>query len=239
MGDFLKELSFVAARRCPYFPDIIAPVEEVLLWNVCLSPEQIDEYLAWGWRHNSWYFYRNSCSNCRRCLPIRVYVNAFNPSKSQLRILKKNVSTEFHVFEAKDFALRHIRKSLDIYNKFLHVRYNREPSDLDEYIDGFFVSPVPTLVSALFINGKLAGNGFLDLGKTSLSTIYFSFDPQFHFFSPGTFSIIKEIEWARDNGLKYYYLGYYIRELSSMKYKGLFRPFQLLDYDTGHWHERG
>jgi len=168
-----------------------------------------------------------------------VCVNAFNPSKSQLRILKKNVSTEFHVFEAKDFALRHIRKSLDIYNKFLHVRYNREPSDLDEYIDGFFVSPVPTLVSALFINGKLAGNGFLDLGKTSLSTIYFSFDPQFHFFSPGTFSIIKEIEWARDNGLKYYYLGYYIRELSSMKYKGLFRPFQLLDYDTGHWHERG
>jgi len=239
MEDFLKELSTVTNRRCSYFPDIIAPVEEVLLWNVCLSPEQTDEYLARGWRHNSWYFYRNSCGNCRRCLPIRVRVDAFKPSKSQLRILKKNVATEFHIFETKEFALRYIKDSFEIYNKFLHVRFNREPSSLDEYFDGFFVSPAQTLISALFINGKLAGNGFLDLGKTSLSTIYFSFDPQFHSFSPGTFSAIKEIEWAHDNGLKYYYLGYYIRELSSMKYKGLFRPFELLDYDTGRWLEGG
>ena len=239
MEDFLKELSTVTNRRCSYFPDIIAPVEEVLLWNVCLSPEQTDEYLARGWRHNSWYFYRNSCGNCRRCLPIRVRVDAFKPSKSQLRILKKNVATEFHIFETKEFALRYIKDSIEIYNRFLRVRFNREPSSLDEYFDGFFVSPAQTLISALFINGKLAGNGFLDLGKTSLSTIYFSFDPQFHSFSPGTFSAIKEIEWAHDNGLKYYYLGYYIRELSSMKYKGLFRPFELLDYDTGRWLEGG
>ncbi|NTW16565.1 MAG: GNAT family N-acetyltransferase, partial [Syntrophaceae bacterium] len=107
----------------------------------------------------------------------------------------------------------------------------------DEYIDAFFVSPVRTLVSAVFIHDTLAGNGFLDLGEKSLSTIYFSFDPHFSSLSPGTFSIMKEIEWARNNGLKYYYLGYYIRELSSMKYKGLFRPFQFLDYDSGRWED--
>jgi arginyl-tRNA--protein-N-Asp/Glu arginylyltransferase len=235
MGDFLKELSTVTNRSCSYFQDIIAPVEEVLLWNVRLSPEQTDTYLAWGWRHNSWYFYRNSCSNCRRCVPIRLRVDVFKPSKSQLRILKKNDASEFHIFETKEFALRYIRESVEIYNRFLRVRFNREPISLDEYIDAFFVSPVRTLVSAVFINGTLAGNGFLDLGEKSLSTIYFSFDPHFSSLSPGTYSIMKEIEWARNNSLKYYYLGYYIRELSSMKYKGLFRPFQFLDYDTGRW----
>lgn len=235
MGDFLKELSSVNNRVCSYFPEIIAPLEEVFLWNEHISPEQTDEYLARGWRHISSYFYRNSCSNCRRCLPIRLRVDKFMPSKSQQRVIKKNSETDFKIFELMDFALKYFEQSYAIYNRFLHIRYNRNPVDIGEYFTEFFVSPVKTLISALFINGELAGNGFLDLGKTSLSTIYFAFDPQFSFLSPGTFSIIKEIEWARKNGLKHYYLGYYIRELSSMNYKGLFRPFQLLDFETGRW----
>jgi arginine-tRNA-protein transferase len=235
--DFLKELSAVTRRACLYFPEIIAPVEEAFLWNTSLTPEQTDEYLAHGWRHVSWYFYRNNCSNCRRCLPIRVPVDKFKPSKSQRRVLKRNTNTEFRMFEPVDFALKYIKQSLSLYNRFLDIRYNRAPRDLGEYYNEYFVSPAQTLVSALFINGELAGNGFLDLGKTSLSTIYFSFDPRFSSFSPGTLSIFKEIEWARENGLRYYYLGYYIHEISAMRYKGLFRPFELLDYNTGRWKE--
>jgi len=235
--DFIKELSTFTRRVCLYFPEIIAPVEEAFLWGVSLSPDQTDEYLAQGWRHVSWYFYRNTCSNCQRCLPIRVPVDKFKPSRSQRRVLKKNMKTEFKMFEPVDFALKYIKQSLLLYNKFLDIRYNRARRDLDEYYNEYFVSPAQTLVSALFINGELAGNGFLDLGKTSLSTIYFSFDPRFSSFSPGTFSILKEIEWARKTGLRYYYLGYYIREIGAMRYKGLFRPFELLDYSIGHWRE--
>lgn len=235
--DFIKELSAVTRRVCLYFPEIIAPVEEAFLWGVSLSPEQTDEYLANGWRHVSWYFYRNSCSNCRRCLPIRVPVDKFKPSKSQRRVLKKNIETEFKMFDPVEFALKYIKQSLLLYNRFLDIRYNKAPRDLGDYYNEYFVSPAQTLVSALFINGELAGNGFLDLGKTSLSTIYFSFDPRFSSFSPGTFSILKEIEWAQKNGLRYYYLGYYIHEISAMRYKGLFRPFEIVDYSTGCWEE--
>ncbi len=235
--DFLKELSVVTRRLCLYFPEIIAPVEEAFLWDVSLAPEQIDKYLAHGWRHVSWYFYRNNCSNCRRCLPIRVPVDKFKPSKSQRRVLKKNIETEFKMFEPVDFALKYIKQSLSLHNRFLDIRYNKAPRDLGEYYNEYFVSPAQTLVSALFINGELAGNGFLDLGKTSLSTIYFSFDPRFSSFTLGTFSILKEIEWARKNSLRYYYLGYYIHEIGAMRYKGLFRPFELLDYSTGRWKE--
>ncbi len=233
--DFLRELSTVANRVCSYFPEITSTIDEVCLGDVRLSPEETDAYLARGWRHVSWYFYRNACSNCRRCLPIRLRVDAFKPSKSQRRILKKNIDTEFRMFEPMDFAVKYIEQSLSLHNKFLRDRYNRIPIGIAEYFSEFFVSPVRTLISALFVNGELAGHGFLDLGKTSLSTVYFSFDPQFSHLSPGTFSILKEIEWAREKGLKYYYLGYYIREISSMQYKGSFRPFQLLDFDTGRW----
>jgi len=235
--DFLRELSSVTQRPCTYFPEITAPVEEAFLWNVNISPAQTDEFLARGWRHVASYFYRNSCKDCRRCLPIRVPADLFEPSKSQRRVLRKNAETEFRMFEPAEFAAKYIRKSLLLYNRFLRIRYRKPPCDLGSYFNEFFVSPTPGLVSAVFIDGKLAGNGFLDLGETSLSTIYFAFDPGFSDFSPGTFSILKEIEWARMAGLKYYYLGYCIREISAMRYKGLFRPFQLLDFDTGKWKE--
>ena len=236
--DFLAEISTVTPRVCPYFTEITASAEEVFLLNVSLPPELTDDYLARGWRHNSWYFYRNNCRDCRRCIPIRVPVGSFKPSKSQRRVLKKNMTTEFKMFEPLDFAVNYIEQSLSLFNKFLKVRYDKSPQELGEYFTEFFISPTQTRISALFIGGELAGNGFLDLGETSLSTIYFSFDPRFSAFSPGTFSILKEIEWARENGLKYYYLGYYIREISSMKYKNAFRPSELMDFDTGLWHER-
>jgi arginine-tRNA-protein transferase len=235
--DFLRDLSSITHRPCTYFPEITAPVEEAFLWNATLSPRQTDEFLARGWRHVSSYFYRNSCSNCRRCLPIRVPVGMFEPSKSQRRVLKKNTETEFKMFEPAEFVVKYIKKSLSLYNRFLRIRYHKPPCDLDGYFNEFFVSPTRLLVSALFINGRLTGNGFLDLGEISLSTIYFSFEPRFSSFSPGTFSIMKEIEWARERGLKYYYLGYCINEISAMRYKGLFRPAELLDFDTGEWKE--
>jgi len=233
--DFLKRSCTVTPRECAYFPEIISPIEEVFLWHGYLSPEQTDDYLARGWRRSSWYFYRNSCPECRRCLPIRLEMDAFRTSKSQRRILRKNENTKFRLFKPMDFAEKYIRKSLEIHNRFLRVRYKKPPRHMDEYFSEFFLSPVETIVSAMFINGMLAGNGFLDLGKTSISTVYFSFDPHFSEFSPGTFSVLKEIEWARTHGIRYYYLGYLIRELSSMRYKGSFRPFELLNPDTGIW----
>ncbi|MEN6320365.1 MAG: arginyltransferase [Syntrophaceae bacterium] len=236
--DFLKELSTVTPRVCPYFTEITASAEEVFLLKVSIPPELTDEYLARGWRHNSWYFYRNSCRNCRRCLPIRIPINKFKPSKSQRRVLKKNMATDFKMFEPMDFAVKYFEQSLSLFNKFLKERYDKSPQGLGEYFTEFFISPTQTRISAVFIDGELAGNGFLDLGGKSLSTIYFSFDPRFSSFSPGTFSILKEIEWARENGLKYYYLGYYICEISSMNYKSAFRPFELMDFDTGIWQER-
>ena len=235
--DFLRDLSSVTYRPCTYFPEITAPVEEAFLWNANISPRQTDEFLARGWRHIASYFYRNSCRNCRRCIPIRVPVDMFEPSKSQCRVLRKNTETEFRMFEPAEFAVRYIKKSLLLYNRFLRVRYHKPPCDLVGYFNEFFVSPTRVLVSALFMDGRLVGNGFLDLGETSLSTIYFSFDPRFSSNSLGTLSILKEIEWARMRGLKYYYLGYCIREISSMRYKGMFRPFQLLDFDMGTWKE--
>jgi arginine-tRNA-protein transferase len=50
----------------------------------------------------------------------------------------------------------------------------------------------------------------------------------------GTFSALWEIEYAREQGIPHYYLGYFVRACASMNYKARFRPNEVLrDYE--HW----
>ena len=53
--------------------------------------------------------------------------------------------------------------------------------------------------------------------------------------SPGTYSILREIQYCKDNGLPFYYLGYYIADCEKMSYKGKFVPHELRDPLTGIW----
>jgi leucyl-tRNA---protein transferase len=45
--------------------------------------------------------------------------------------------------------------------------------------------------------------------------------------SLGTFSVLKQIEFALKNRIKYFYLGYYIADNSSLVYKARFRPNEI------------
>ena len=90
-------------------------------------------------------------------------------------------------------------------------------------------------MSRFSIEGKTIGIGFLDIGETSLSSIYFFFDTDYNKLSLGIYSALKEIEYAKNIGLKYYYLGYYIKELSSMNYKSQFKPYEYLDFSDMRW----
>ena len=42
--------------------------------------------------------------------------------------------------------------------------------------------------------------------------------------SLGTFSVVKQIEYALQKQIKYFYLGYYIADNASLVYKARFRP---------------
>jgi arginine-tRNA-protein transferase len=54
-------------------------------------------------------------------------------------------------------------------------------------------------------------------------------------YSPGIFSVIREIEFARDMGKEYYYLGYYVAECPRMRYKNTFRPTEKYSWDEKKW----
>jgi arginine-tRNA-protein transferase len=76
--------------------------------------------------------------------------------------------------------------------------------------------------------GRLIGVGLVDETQSALSSVYFYHDPVWRSRSPGTFSILQEIEYARQTGRRWLYLGYWIAACGSMAYKAGFAPHEVL-----------
>ena len=71
---------------CPYLPDRIANNRAFLAERI--DPEIYHAFMDAGFRRSGRVVYQPACPTCRACMPIRVPVATFQPSKSQRRSLK-------------------------------------------------------------------------------------------------------------------------------------------------------
>lgn len=69
------------------------------------------------------------------------------------------------------------------------------------------------------LDGKLIAVAVLDILPACVSSVYFFYDPDYHFLTLGVFSALWEIEYCRTLQLPYYYMGFYIHQCEKMKYK--------------------
>jgi arginyl-tRNA--protein-N-Asp/Glu arginylyltransferase len=90
------------------------------------------------------------------------------------------------------------------------------------------MSPVPTDIMRYYVDGRLAGLGWIDILPHSLSSVYFSFTPTYSSRSLGTFSILKQIELCHDLGKDWLQLGFWVQACQNMTYKSRFKPCQIL-----------
>ncbi|KAI8816508.1 arginine-tRNA-protein transferase [Fimicolochytrium jonesii] len=73
----------------------------------------------------------------------------------------------------------------------------------------------------------------LDILPQGVSSVYFMYDPDYGFLSLGTYSALREIAMTRAfmervEGVRYYYMGYYIHSCAKMRYKAQYKPSELL-----------
>ncbi len=230
MEQFLRQLVFPVSppHPCPYLPDQSAQQEVFLTRR--LDPEDYHMLMQMGWRRSGSLFYRPCCPSCDACTPIRVRTDAFRRSRSQRRVWRRNPDVRVSVAAPELTQEKH-----DLYVRYLRYQHDgtmgESLKDLHRFL---YASPVHTLETCYRIGGRLVGVGTLDVSATAASTVYFFWDPEEHRRSLGTFSALWEIEWARREGLCYYYLGYFIQGLPSMAYKANFRPHEVLTPD-GTW----
>ena len=214
------------AVECPYHLP-----HEAVFYQALFSPladRVMELFLASGYRRNGNCLYTMHCPDCISCIPIRLDVREMVFNRNQQRVLKRNrdVAIEFAPIEASD-------ENIDLCKKFLKNRYPHQSSDGKSYYDGFFLNTIiPGMELRYRLDGKLIGNGIVDIGANWMNAVYFYFDPDHAKRSPGVFNILSLINTCLDLEISYLYLGYYLREVSAMSYKDRFNPHYLYVDET-------
>ncbi|XP_026968607.1 arginyl-tRNA--protein transferase 1 isoform X4 [Sagmatias obliquidens] len=91
-----------------------------------------------------------------------------------------------------------------------------------------------------WLDGKIIAVGVIDVLPYCVSSVYLYYDPDYSFLSLGVYSALREIAFTRQlhektPQLSYYYMGFYIHSCPKMKYKGQYRPSDLLCPETYVW----
>jgi arginine-tRNA-protein transferase len=221
--------------ECPYLKD--RPYSFYFIHGSPVSGMHRDLMDA-GYRRHGKYFYRPVCDGCRECRVIRVNTESFRPSRSQKRILKRGRSLFRIDMGEPDFT----ESRLHLYERYIAARHPSDPTAPG--IKGstyreFFVESCAgknTKELQFYAGDTLCGVGIVDFASDSLSSVYFFFDPSISRHSPGIYSMLIEIEIAREANLGWYYPGYYIAGCDAMSYKASLRPHQIRN-DRGEWIE--
>lgn len=80
---------------------------------------------------------------------------------------------------------------------------------------------------------RLIACSLTDRLPDGLSMVYSFYDPEVRAQSLGTYMILDHIFYARELGLDYVYLGYWIEGSSKMEYKARFQPLE--EWTAGGW----
>ncbi len=186
-----------------------------------------------GFRRSQGVAYRPSCAGCTACVSVRVVTPEFVPNVTQRKLLRRHADLE--VVACRAWATDEQFQLLRRYLALRHPSGGMANMDEDDYADMIEHSPVNSLIVEYrepTINGrrgKLVGACLTDRQADGLSMIYSFFDPE-HVSRPalGNFIIMDHIMRARDAGLAYVYLGYWVKGSSRMEYKTRYRPLEIL-----------
>ncbi|MEH6593698.1 MAG: arginyltransferase [Halioglobus sp.] len=186
---------------------------------------------AMGFRRSGGHIYRPHCTDCNACIPARIPVDTFSPSRRQRRTLKRN----------RDLAIEHTpdikdSTSYELYRSYIEARHadgDMYPPDREQYESFLSNEWNCTDYYRFYDKGRLIAIAVVDVLEDGLSAIYTFFDPEASQRSLGGFAVLWQIEKAREMGLEYIYLGYWIRGCQKMAYKSEYRPLEL--YLNNRW----
>ena len=215
LAHFIDSRSF----QCGYFKDRKSLFEEYLLEDV--SEVEFEYLLAHGMRHFGDYFFRPRCQDCYQCIPIRVRTDEFKPTRNQKRALSSCKDVEVRIGDP-----RYTEEKFQLYltHKKRFFSLQDDVEDKQNFRLSFYVNTPFGIEFEYYLDGKLLGVALADQTSQSFSAIYTFYQVPDNKMSLGTFSVLKQMEYALQNRIKYFYLGYYIAENSSLVYKARFRP---------------
>jgi arginine-tRNA-protein transferase len=190
-----------------------------------------------GFRRSQNVLYRPACADCNACMSARIRVADFVPTKSQKRATKKN--TYLKRAAKSPWATE---AQFELFQEYLSARHadgGMADMDVFEFAAMIEETPIRTRLIEYYDTAEttarqeLAATCLTDLLDDGLSMVYSFYKPDLAKDSIGTYIILDHIEIARDSGLPYVYLGYWVPGSKKMGYKARFSGFEV--YTDGEW----
>ena len=183
-----------------------------------------------GFRRSHGLAYRPACPACTACVPVRIAASDFQNTRSFRRVEKINddLTTE-------DTDALATVEQYRLFSAYQHIRH--EGGDMsgmafNDYRSMVEETPVKTrTVEFRDTEGSLVAVMLMDRMEDSLSAVYSFFDGRETRRSLGTYMILWMVRRARELGLPYVYLGYWIDGSEKMAYKARFQPLEALGPD--------
>ncbi|OIQ74602.1 putative arginyl-tRNA--protein transferase [mine drainage metagenome] len=195
-----------------------------------------------GFRRSQNVLYRPTCAECSACLSARIRVADFVPSRSQKRTLKRNASLQRDATSpwATEDQYALFRRYLDS----RHADGGMADMDIFEFAAMIEETPVRSRVIEYSTpttpksrRRTLTAVCLTDVLDDGLSMVYSFYDPEPTKHSLGTYIILDHVRIARESGLPFVYLGYWVPGSRKMGYKSGFSALEI--YKDGYWQPIG
>lgn len=191
--------------------------------------DQCSGLIERGWRRFGSMFFRPICAECTACDSVKIDAFNYHLSKSARRVIRKNSHLKT-VIQHPTLTQAHI----DLFNKYHeHMERRKGWENQNVTARSYYASFVHGYndfgYEILYFEGeKLVAVDLIDVLDEGVSSIYFYYDPDFAHLSLGRYSLYRQILFARHNGLRWIYLGYYVEQCPSLAYKAQYAPYYML-----------
>ena len=222
---------------CPYLPGQIERKLFTRLTDDVSANMEINGMLTRaGFRRSHDIAYRPACPSCNACVPVRVPVRLFTPSRNLKRIAARNRDLRVEISSAEPTD--------ELYNLFIaYQRARHADSDMAHMTAADFgqmlqEGAVETRLYGLRDpSGVLLGCVIADPVGDGLSAVYSFYTPDTPQRSLGTQLILSLIDEMHRERQSFVYLGYWIEAARKMAYKKRFQPLQALGPQGWDWLE--
>ena len=221
-----------APQPCPYLPGRMERKLFTALQGE--SAESLNNTLSkQGFRRSQNVLYRPSCAECAACMSARIRVSGFQPSRSQRRTRNRG-----------DYLARRVtspwatEEQYDLFRRYLASRHaDGGMADMDVFEFAAMIEETPVRTRVIEYcdadSGELVAVCLTDILDDGVSMVYSFYAPDRPRDSLGTYIILDHIDIARETGLPFVYLGYWVPGSDKMGYKARFSGLEV--HRRGAW----
>jgi len=233
----LEQLKFYVTTpyTCGYIAENLAQ-SLIATPYAAVDAEVYSTLIQQGFRRSGKFSYRPHCENCDACIPVRIVLDQFTPTRSQKRAYKMHGELTANIL-----SLSFHQDHFELYNAYQAIRHPEETIERKEHADEetqYRQFICQSNVESLIIefrdtNKQLKIVSIVDVVADGVSAVYTFYDATEQKASYGTYAIMWLIDWAKSSQHQYLYLGYWIQQSPKMTYKEKFTVQEKLI--NGEW----